>query len=107
MKQCLRNRIASIAAQMNEIETTRAQLISTLAELDITLKTLQIEHGTIVNQTSPIASLPNEVLADIFATLQEVFKEAPCSEMIISHVSHVTAHWRQVALGTPKLWTRI
>ncbi|KZP28662.1 hypothetical protein FIBSPDRAFT_1039413 [Athelia psychrophila] len=119
MKQCLRNRIASIAVQMNEIETTRAQLLLTLEELDITLKTLQMEYVTIVNQTSPIASLPNEVLADIFATLhasneefftrlhasdEEFFTEAPCSEII---VSHVTTHWRQVALGTPKLWTRI
>lgn len=106
MRECLQHRILSISAQMNEIEATRAPLLSQLAELDVALKALQIEYNTVMNQASPIASLPNEVLADIFEILH-ASEEAPRMGRSEVCVSHVTSHWRQVALGTPKLWTRI
>lgn len=63
-----------------------------------------------MNQTAPIASLPSEVLADIFEELhasqqaEQTYPLTKRSEMVISHV---TIRWRSVALGSPKLWTQI
>lgn len=75
-------------------------LLSKLAELGVALKILQIKYITVVNQAPPIASLPNEVLADIFETLHasEEVLFVGRSERCVSHAS---THWRQVALGTP------
>lgn len=113
MKDYLQNRIESISAQMNKIEATRVPLLSKLAELNAALRDLQYECNTIVNQLAPVASLPNEVLSEIFETLHALqdgsdefipFAECARAEAV---VSHVTRHWRHVALETPRIWTRI
>ncbi|KAF7977817.1 hypothetical protein HWV62_2542 [Athelia sp. TMB] len=90
-------------------QAMRAPPLSQLAGLDATLRSLEIEYSTIVNQTAPIASLPNEVLAMIFEESHASQQTRYGSYVYHSEmrVSHVTTHWRQVAIRTPKLWTRI
>ena len=69
-----------------------------------------IEYAHVQNTLAPISSLPSELLSAIF----EAGYFLPPSPAINNSalpfettVSQVTARWRDVALSTPKLWTRI
>lgn len=96
---------------MNEIESARGPLLSKPVESNAALKTLQSEYNTVVNQNTPVASLPNEVLTGIFemwhASQATPRGFIPFSQRSEAIVSHVTKHWRHIALGTPRIWTRI
>ncbi|KZP04182.1 hypothetical protein FIBSPDRAFT_1054856 [Athelia psychrophila] len=83
---------------------------------DLTGKTEELEIGQSsdrieLHSDTPISSLPYEVLAAVFFIGWQTqmprghLTEGPLPfEIAISHVSH---HWRCVALGTPTLWTNI
>ncbi|KAF7969953.1 hypothetical protein HWV62_25496 [Athelia sp. TMB] len=62
----------------------------------------------VTNQIAPIALLPTEILSAVFEDLhasQEM--SIPFAERCEVIVSHVSAGWRAIAIGTPSLWTRI
>ncbi|KZP25236.1 hypothetical protein FIBSPDRAFT_929482 [Athelia psychrophila] len=50
-----------------------------------------------------ISSVPNEILAAIFEAGHRLDRNFPFELL----VSSVTSHWREVALDTPNIWTRI
>lgn len=54
-----------------------------------------------MNSTSAVSALPNEILAAIFEV------EHSSHDSAETKVSAVSRHWRGVAIGTPRLWTRI
>lgn len=59
-------------------------------------------------QHAPILNLPNEVLAMIFEEghkLSPLLNRSGVRFEIL--VSHVTRHWRSIALSAPRLWSRI
>ncbi|KII87160.1 hypothetical protein PLICRDRAFT_176946 [Plicaturopsis crispa FD-325 SS-3] len=59
----------------------------------------------ILNRRAPISRLPNEIMGIIFehGVVQCTSGRIPF-EILVSHVSH---HWREVALSTPQIWTDI
>lgn len=76
------------------------------AILDSKSKATQPEHTLLHhNSDAPISSLPNEILAMIFE-VGVLLDQKPLLRFEIV-VSHVTQHWRDVALATPRLWTNI
>ncbi|KAJ7836527.1 hypothetical protein B0H13DRAFT_2106817 [Mycena leptocephala] len=60
------------------------------------IRTLQSRR----NALSPIGRLPPEILSRIF-----LFCSHPDSLSWIKEVSHISRHWRAVALGCPSLWS--
>ncbi|KAJ7612465.1 hypothetical protein DFH06DRAFT_149365 [Mycena polygramma] len=60
------------------------------------IRTLQSRR----NALSPIGKLPPEILSRIF-----LYCSNPLSLYWIKEVSHVSRHWRAVALGCPNLWS--
>jgi hypothetical protein len=63
-------------------------------------------HRHVETMPAPVSLLPNEILSAIFEAgyCQPSCNWGPPFEI---SVSQVTAHWREVALSTPQLWTRI
>lgn len=58
-----------------------------------------------INEAVPVAVIPPEVLAETFAYLPGAWHQPMDFEWLA--VTHVCHHWREVALNTPRLWTRI
>lgn len=68
-----------------------------------------IKKASLKNSQLPISILPYEIFADIFFLSQLASEDGGQShtlrqEQAISHVSH---SWRECALDTARLWTRI
>lgn len=97
-------RLASISIRLKEINTARTHLLHQLEELDAESRALQVERKSIFNDNAVISALLNELLSNIFELGHD--SQAPKDHFEIL-VSSVTKHWRDVALGTPKLWTII
>ncbi|KAH6904626.1 hypothetical protein BKA70DRAFT_527148 [Coprinopsis sp. MPI-PUGE-AT-0042] len=71
-----------------------------------------VEDSSFV-QTSPVISLPPEILANVFLYRKAVSPVTPKRRSKVKHdwkwiqVSHVCRRWRQVALQNPTLWSTI
>jgi hypothetical protein len=99
--------LASLARQIEQKQVARAELVHQLAHLDTSLSAIQSKYNGIKNETAPISMLPNELLATIIeigCRLAET-KSHSCPFEVV--VSHVTRHWRTIALGTPRIWAKI
>ncbi|KAJ6455397.1 hypothetical protein C8R45DRAFT_914815 [Mycena sanguinolenta] len=120
----------TILAQQTEStrESSPTQIKQLIAESDCRAASLQTEIAILESQiavlvelrdrecaagdalrflAAPIRTLPVELLADIFVlTIRD-----DANEFYALHVrdalriSHVCSHWRQIANGTPQLWT--
>lgn len=63
-------KLALLALTLREIHNQREILLSQIAGLDSESHAVQlVEYNTILNQTSAIAKLPNELIAYIFKTV--------------------------------------
>jgi hypothetical protein len=69
-------------------------------ERQLTCKRLEI--ADFINSAAPISFIPIEILAEIFKAGHRSARDASLFALIVSHVSH---HWREVALHLPSLWT--
>lgn len=105
--------------QIDEIQLSRSGLLdqisalqTRLSGLDENLQTLQHQHDTIYrtiqaennhahNFRAPISSLPNEILSLIF---EQCHAGDPGVENVLCTV---TRSWRDIALSTPCIWTRL
>lgn len=87
----------------NGSKKVRKKLIRQLADVDVEFAEKKHQLNSFRNAHPPISSLPNEILVEIF-TIGHRSKPSTPFEVLVSHVSH---HWREVALGTPKLWAKI
>jgi hypothetical protein len=89
-----------------EETSARAQKLRELEMTDTLIESLS-QFDETKNRTAPIASLPNEILSAIFEEgrlLPSSPHEEPPFEIL---VSQVTRWWRDVAIGTPALWTNL
>lgn len=58
-----------------------------------------------LNAYTPIATLPPEILLQIFTTLTEAGGQVDSMECI--HVTHVCQRWRSISLDAPALWNKL
>lgn len=91
------------ARQIQLLEGKRARLLLEISRVDTDIQVARVSYGRLVNETVPINKLPHELLADIFKSCQ-MFSHRKPFEVLASHVS---SHWREVALRTPLLWNTI
>ncbi|KAF7966746.1 hypothetical protein HWV62_37225 [Athelia sp. TMB] len=83
------------------MHNARSKLLAQLRDLEAATRIVQNEYNGIVNCTSAIARIPNEILAIIF-------QEARSREDSLKfQASQVTRRWRDVAISIPRLWSRI
>jgi hypothetical protein len=88
-----------------ELRTTERQLCLQLSELRESLGCVCSEEAEIINMSAPVSRLPNEILGAIFGYMKGSYGANDIPDVVV--VSHVTRHWRSVALGSPSLWDTI
>ncbi|KAF7971015.1 hypothetical protein HWV62_22287 [Athelia sp. TMB] len=84
----------------------RLKLLRQLEDLDARERPVKLEHAALQNLDSPTSNRPDEVLSMIFLAgmgQEDVFPEPYFGEL----VSHISSHWRRVALSTPRLWENV
>lgn len=90
-----------LSIRLEEMHNARSKLLAQLRDLETATRVVQNEYNDIVNSTSAIARIPNEILAIIF-------QEARSREDGLKfQASQVTRRWRGVATSTRVLWSRI
>ncbi|GJJ13466.1 hypothetical protein Clacol_007720 [Clathrus columnatus] len=114
--------IQSLTQNITRLETKKSILLGQLEKLDVELNALQNQRAKLESRIAAIWTLPNEILAYIFelgASEQEAAGEHIEASKndddsndtgiqdIQILVSHVSRHFRNVALNTPVLWSSI
>lgn len=98
-------RLTTLAEKLLAINFTRKALLEQLANLDAESAQFQREYNLTLNDCAPISVLPEEVLSWIFKLTHSMLQdENPPIELVLSQVTH---YWRNIAIDTPKLWSRI
>ncbi|KAJ7624886.1 hypothetical protein FB45DRAFT_88266 [Roridomyces roridus] len=90
LRSCLADveaQISSLQSQLVRLQADRANILGKLAAV-----------------VYPVFSLPNEVTAEIFDQYVAWSPIQGCSPMILAAVCSL---WRDVALSTPRVWTRL
>ena len=60
-----------------------------------------------IARTEGVATLPSEILAMVFIFVLEDANTPSTAVLAASKLSHVSRTWREIAVNTPQLWTRI
>ncbi|KAH0585439.1 hypothetical protein H2248_008680 [Termitomyces sp. 'cryptogamus'] len=91
------------------LENHKNRLLRELRQVDIELSTAKARHAKLANETLPVALLPNEILSTIFLLCHgnRVMFTRTLARPFEVVISHVSTHWRSVALATPLLWNTI
>jgi hypothetical protein len=97
--------IATLEGKVKVMKRSESSLLLQLSTLRSSLKNNQDQIAQLLrNLRAPTASLPNEILS-------EVFKAGPSTPWdCLNHamsVSQVTRRWRGVAISTPSIWAAI
>jgi hypothetical protein len=106
--------LAELQTEIEQLRSTKNCLLRQVAEVEAALRRAEIRYGKLINQNTPISSIPNEILSMIFKIGQAIFRSnlqddddsepeehEPPFEVLVSHVS---THWRDVAINTHLLW---
>jgi hypothetical protein len=107
MNESKQIRLAFLARQIAQKQVIRADIVRQLTEVDTSLSITQSEYNGIKNECAPIASLPNELLATIIEMGYHLSEVEGLSRTFEVAVSHVTRHWRAIAINTPRIWAKI
>ena len=110
------NTLPLSASQVREIQNTHTEVSCEGDSPDDPPARMEADLADFINKAG-VASVPNEILSAIFEagchllprpqpsdSSSETDEWEPPFEIL---VSHVTRHWRNVAVSTPSLWTQI
>lgn len=83
-------------------------VLAQFQRIELALAQAKMERAAAENRSSPISSLPSEILAHIFRMHRDlhdaIWADVTPPSIRISHVSGV---WREIALSEPSLWTKL
>lgn len=106
-----RQRILLLEKCLEEFANARLELVLQLEDLDARTKSVQREQNALLNLDAPTSKLPGEILAMVFESgMGLVEPEHRCYGTRYHFgelASHVSRHWRSIALATPRLWKDI
>jgi hypothetical protein len=94
-----------LQGRIQALKTSKDYFIRQASDADHELQAVHAEYALLVNKTAPISAFPNEVLAAVFEAGHRLLPESQIPFRLL--VSQVCRHWRQVALGSSILWTRV
>jgi hypothetical protein len=90
--------------ELQHLERTKRDCLLKVEEIDPLWHSKRAQLAHLVNEASPISSLPNEILAMIFeARYSSSAYELPFEIL----VTHITRRFRNIAISNPQLWNRI
>ena len=93
---------------MQDLQLKQRDLLLELERVGASLGHAQTRYAELTNCCAPISSLPDELLAKIFALSQDPAPALPVQlkplEVI---VSQVTQRWRRISISDPALWKMI
>lgn len=96
------------AKNIEALETKKIRLLREVDEVKRELGHAKARHANIINRTAPVFKLPNEILANIFRISQGTWAVSRMHGKLFEvAATHVSAHWRAIALETPLLWNNI
>jgi hypothetical protein len=105
--------ISSNTQDFDEITQRIHALQSSQEELSRSIRNLQVHAARLQNQKAAVSRIPSDVLSIIFkeccqfnpqwSGVLSLLRQSP----IEVRLSHVSSHWRDVALTTPSLWSSI
>lgn len=100
--------VNSLNSQVKALNLSKSykDIIGKLDDVASTLALARAEAGIIENSSRPIFSIPAEIFAQIFEEAY-VMQDVEEDDVILCslRISHVSRHWRAVALTTPAIWT--
>ncbi|KAJ3710947.1 hypothetical protein C8R42DRAFT_728892 [Lentinula raphanica] len=86
---------------LNSLHTQKANLLHQLEQIDADIAAAGRKRAKICNDAALVSKLPPELLSHIFLLCQ---KDKPAFRLI---ATRVCSRWRELAVGTQKLWTDI
>jgi F-box-like len=99
------NAILTIEGKIAETRAAFEYFTRTTRDVQDRLVRLEKQRNSLKNQIAPISSLPNELLGVIFEYGHlSSLRTRPPNEVVLSHVNQ---RFRDVAMNTRLLWTRI
>lgn len=107
------SKLEQIEGTICQLETSRESLLRQLAEVDKRLEVERAQYAQLRNELVPIHSLPNELLAFVFADAHALLRANPSGKADLAalrflvETSRVCLRWRQVILHTPLLWNTL
>ncbi|KAH7913331.1 hypothetical protein BJ138DRAFT_638288 [Hygrophoropsis aurantiaca] len=112
-EQDIHNTIKIIEDEVLELEKEERDLLSRLRVLQDLIARQRARSGGLKNALIPVHRLPNEILQACFYQVVQSwdsdFKGGkfnwPCTPAFT--ISHVSRHWRQLAINMPSLWTNL
>ncbi|EDR14005.1 uncharacterized protein LACBIDRAFT_305345 [Laccaria bicolor S238N-H82] len=84
----------------NTIDVTRLRIDQDIEKLEGAIRALKSRR----NSLAAISRLPPEILSKIFVYCAATY-ELPQLTLDWAKITHVSRHWRNVAIGCPHLWT--
>ena len=97
--------LLDIKREMQDLQDKQRELLRELERVGTSLEHTQTRYAELTNRCAPISSLPDELLAKIFALSQDPAPALPVQfkplEVI---VSQVTQRWRRISISNPILW---
>lgn len=96
-----------LSLRLCELADAKRLLLLQLEEVETHIQTMQHEFNSLHNLDAPTSTFSNEILAMVFETGMRLEADTSLLPHFGSLVSHVCHRWRMVALGTPRLWTKI
>src|SRR5271170_7935916 len=91
----------TLEAQQKDLRAAESALLLQLADIQTRLKRVDSQIALIANSTTPLYSLPDEIILAIIHVGNHSRSAFP---ILMSHISH---RMRELAIGSPTLWTRI
>ncbi|KAK7025846.1 F-box domain-containing protein [Favolaschia claudopus] len=100
---------SSFAGDRKTVVNNRAEI------LELQRRIVELSHANEAAQWRlhayrfPVLTLPSEIVSEIFTHTLPPYPECPSQTGPFSptSLSHICSKWREIALGTPRLWTAI
>ena len=105
----IRLTLSQVRGDLAALDDTLARITSIQTQLLEKRDALQVFSDELDALTSPIRTIPPEILTEIFYYLKGDYRdELPARARAGSLLpTHVCQQWRQIALSTPSLWNNI
>ncbi|KAJ7221021.1 hypothetical protein B0H12DRAFT_312569 [Mycena haematopus] len=89
------------------LELKKSHLLKEASAVDLELRYARAKYGRLLNQKAQIHQLPTEILSHIFMICQQTPVPKAMHVPFEILISHVSSMFREIATGTPLLWTVI
>lgn len=103
-----RQALLGVRTEMQDLQHKQRELLRQLELVGTSLEHAETRYAELTNRCALISSLPDELLAKIFALCQDPAPALPVElKPVEVIVSQVTQRWRRISINDPALWKTI